>query len=591
MKSSRLITLSVIALLVFPLLIQAQTWNDVIEETRGDTAVVIPGFGTLNDAVDGDTLVTGQRANENRVYELKRGQYYFLSGWLMAPEFDLTIVGQKDDPALSTFPAIVCSGTSEDNWIAANNFFVCGQNLTLKDFATVNKSDQGVNGVRHVRMSGDSNRVILDNMYMTYGRWICVDLTESTWPKVHCTNTTFKNQHSKLHNGRAFNWDAANKGIDSFYVENTTYLNVNGSSNNLNANTVNYLWFNHNTLVNGMQRPMNHDQHVNSYITNNIWYNVNLYGDSEFQIAQQNDSDFLPFGTVSLDTMRMESYLENYDPPADGDFYADAEADRKVLVHNNLYYHSPIFSDLLSGWTQEGLGWVEAPWMNSRTEAMFADDATWPHLVHGTLYEEEINFASEGTDKDLMVQYLTDIYGGAQEGADWMWDPDGDPVLITWPVEEDLSYDNTNLLTAAFGGVPLGDLNWFPVEKAAWQAMKDDEMNAFVSWVQAGEIQTKVESHNKVVDGFELIQNYPNPFNPETNIMFKLDKPSNVTLAIYNMLGQQVSTLVDQNMAAGKHEVKWNGTNSVGNQVVSGIYFCKLQLGDRSQTIKMLLTK
>ena len=86
---------------------------------------------------------------------------------------------------------------------------------------------------------------------------------------------------------------------------------------------------------------------------------------------------------------------------------------------------------------------------------------------------------------------------------------------------------------------------------------------------------------------FTLFQNYPNPFNPETIIKFQLPKQTHVTLKIYNKLGQEVITLIDENKKAGYYQVKWNGRNSQGNVVSGGLYFYQLKAGDLFQTKKL----
>lgn len=92
-------------------------------------------------------------------------------------------------------------------------------------------------------------------------------------------------------------------------------------------------------------------------------------------------------------------------------------------------------------------------------------------------------------------------------------------------------------------------------------------------------------------DEFALEQNYPNPFNPTTEIQFSLPVASRVNLTVFNLLGQQVKSVVNGNMEAGVHTVTWNGTNSSGNQVSSGIYFYRIEAGDFNLTRKMMLLK
>jgi hypothetical protein len=90
---------------------------------------------------------------------------------------------------------------------------------------------------------------------------------------------------------------------------------------------------------------------------------------------------------------------------------------------------------------------------------------------------------------------------------------------------------------------------------------------------------------------FALHQNYPNPFNPDTDIKFDLPKDSHVKLEIFNVLGQKVTTVLDEDMRAGYRSVIWNGTDNNGNEVSSGVYFYKLIAGDHVFTKKMMMLK
>ncbi len=90
---------------------------------------------------------------------------------------------------------------------------------------------------------------------------------------------------------------------------------------------------------------------------------------------------------------------------------------------------------------------------------------------------------------------------------------------------------------------------------------------------------------------FDLSQNVPNPFNPSTQIQFALPKDAQVNLSVYNVLGQHVTTLVNDFMRAGMQTVTWDGTDASGTTVASGVYFYKLRAGDFTDTKKMLLLK
>ncbi len=94
-----------------------------------------------------------------------------------------------------------------------------------------------------------------------------------------------------------------------------------------------------------------------------------------------------------------------------------------------------------------------------------------------------------------------------------------------------------------------------------------------------------------VPSAFALEQNYPNPFNPTTRIEFDIPTASRVSLKIYNSLGEEVATLVDNVMNAGTHLVEWNGKNRFNATAASGVYFYRLTAENFVQTKKMLLIK
>ncbi len=90
---------------------------------------------------------------------------------------------------------------------------------------------------------------------------------------------------------------------------------------------------------------------------------------------------------------------------------------------------------------------------------------------------------------------------------------------------------------------------------------------------------------------FELFQNYPNPFNPTTTIRYRLSAVNRVTLKVYDILGREVRTLVDERQTAGEHIVWWDGKDNDGNLVPSGAYFCQLQVGSFKVSEKLSLVK
>ena len=91
---------------------------------------------------------------------------------------------------------------------------------------------------------------------------------------------------------------------------------------------------------------------------------------------------------------------------------------------------------------------------------------------------------------------------------------------------------------------------------------------------------------SEVPKGFTLSQNYPNPFNPVTNIEFSVPEPSFVKLAVYDMLGTEVETIISKNLTAGSYKADWNAS-----KYTSGVYFYRLITADFTETRKMILVK
>jgi len=106
-----------------------------------------------------------------------------------------------------------------------------------------------------------------------------------------------------------------------------------------------------------------------------------------------------------------------------------------------------------------------------------------------------------------------------------------------------------------------------------------------------GEFISTVRSVTSPHRNVELHQNYPNPFNPSTRISYYLPRAQQVTLTIYDVRGTLVRTLVDQPVGVGHHSLVWDGTDSSGSRVGSGVYFYRLRAGNKVITKKLVVVK
>jgi hypothetical protein len=102
---------------------------------------------------------------------------------------------------------------------------------------------------------------------------------------------------------------------------------------------------------------------------------------------------------------------------------------------------------------------------------------------------------------------------------------------------------------------------------------------------------TSITENGAVPASFQLAANAPNPFNPATEIRFTLPAPTLAKLTVYNLQGQQVRVLRSGFLDAGVHRATWDGTDTLGDNLATGVYFAQLSAGSRSQVRKMLLLR
>jgi flagellar hook capping protein FlgD len=137
---------------------------------------------------------------------------------------------------------------------------------------------------------------------------------------------------------------------------------------------------------------------------------------------------------------------------------------------------------------------------------------------------------------------------------------------------------------------------------SAWQLTYDENINTIFTYLEffyydsstsgiyklSLDKPTSINTDNKTPEKFSLKQNYPNPFNSNTVIQYKLTKPTNLKLIIYDIQGKEVITLINKTQQPGSYSIRWNGNNSNNNSVTGGVYFYRLLTGRETLTRKMV---
>jgi hypothetical protein len=143
-----------------------------------------------------------------------------------------------------------------------------------------------------------------------------------------------------------------------------------------------------------------------------------------------------------------------------------------------------------------------------------------------------------------------------------------------------------------------GDVNGDGVDDILFGAWRDygDNQEGRVMIFSGDTTLTSISAGSQRVDephSFFLKQNYPNPFNESTVIEYQISvvNPTRLVIEIYNVLGEEIATLVDEHKGSGLYQVVWNGQDKIGTKVGSGIYFCQLRVADYQQVKKLLLMR
>ncbi len=591
MKSATLL-FSMLLLLVSSAFAQDMQY---VSSQRGDTLVVKDDYEYGHTNTLYLLMTSDSSAPAGRVYELQSGGVYSCANNPVTSSKYRTIIMGPSQTFLKVSkdtlapPIITGDATAATPTYGGMNI---AKDLLIKniDLEIGNTGGNG-GGWAFFNFNSAGLRLQVDNCIMEHTWWTWVGGPPAD-TRVFFTNDYFVNLdgHSCRRNGGVTDFNGTSvTHEDTLSVQNCTHVNTQGTLYKFRYGVaVDKVIFNHNDFIDcaGFVFMNNGDQ-TNMSVTNNIFVNTQLQG--YCNVLQKADA-----GEVDMDSLGMGLVNVRVDSTflANGkSFYAD----------KNLAYWDPSLSDIIStlntnkvdgntNWQSQMIP------MNTRTAALFADNATYPRLVstgwiipsgYPAFKNTDVLFTTQlATLKAYAIACVDTSYGSPLASWRQANNPEATNFIYAdWPVPIDLSYTDSGLLTAGLGGYPLGDLNWFPTTYASWNAQEGVELS-YIDSVLTGKKVLAVNNRQQLPQKFQLQQNYPNPFNPSTVINFTIPKAGNVSLKVYNVLGQEVATLVNGFKAPQSYTVEFNGAN-----LATGIYFFTLKYGDQSITKKMLLLK
>jgi hypothetical protein len=553
-----------------------------------DTLVVYAKGSTLDKVIMGDTLANGTKVHH--VYELVSLDSTYIFDATITTNANITVIGVPN-PTTGQLPTIQ-PDVLADNSIPGVLFTVNGNGLwaTLKNLYLLGIAINNVvnySSGQAVQISGDSVRFTADNVVFEQWSQFAVGYA-GNWDKFFMTNCKFRNMTTEPNQWyvgevlRNENYIGAFK-TDTIVIKNSTMLFVSGYATAATGGIVHYYEFSHNNVIYTFKNPFFLDRMVNAKFDNNIFYGAYAGGENKTEYAGWDsfDANTGPsIITMGLLDSATAAILLGHASTGKGD--PAAELLRHVEVKNNVYYWPSGLTSFYTAWNDTArLDTVyTTQWMNSATAAMFSNSTSWPGFVASGNQSVDPGFGTSistgalaaGTGNVNGVGLLTwftkvrtgtgttELYGYdlTQVGSSATWTP-------AWPLPEanDMKYSNSSLKTGATDGGVVGDPYWFnglTAVKAAPQTLPY---------------------------AFTLSEAYPNPFNPSTNIHYSLSNAGNVTMRVYNVLGQVVKTLVNNSrQEAGEYTLHVDMSN-----MTSGVYFYSLEQGNNRLVQKMMLLK
>ena len=327
------------------------------------------------------------------------------------------------------------------------------------------------------------------------------------------------------------------------------------NSDNLNFGTGNFaisLWFEHYGVWDSLQ------------VAQKLLVKNNLSDDSyEMQLDRIDD------GTVFI-----TAYVG-------GDFMiSNREVHTDHIYHLVLSRSNGVVTMYMDG---ENVGEMTSAGNTTSDESLFmGKDPNGGETLHGnmtdfTMYSSGLSSESVTTLFEDGPQSPINITEETNLVAHWPMEGDNQDPESNLILEDESGNQNNGALygNAFFWAVQTGNYIW----STGMRYLGFDISNA----LSVDDISIPME--------FALHQNYPNPFNPITSIKFDLPNAGNVKLVIYDMMGREVRTLLNNNINAGFQSIKWDATNDFGKPVSAGVYIYQIEADGFIQSKKMILLK
>ncbi|MFH0758138.1 MAG: T9SS type A sorting domain-containing protein [Bacteroidota bacterium] len=573
--------------------------------------------GAANGGIIETTINAEVSGGVNKIYELKRGQFYLMHAPINVDNAGgtLTIRAEAGDGPKPVIIRLPLNEVAVGVNVIKGSFTM--QNIQLQ-WRQTDGADGGYWNLFSIN-ENNSKLLVEDCLFdMGYGVLFNTDGVENGQVSIF-RNNYFRDFHDgqQWWAGRVMNCKVP---VDTLIYENNTSTGA-GLTILGQECMMAYGFINHNTFINNTKYPFLNQYWKECYYTNNLFVNANWVGEDMENVATGGqDPDALMHGLVGVDTITVHQWLDkkflnadstaltaDIDEISDYIWYA---ADNVCVSSTTLdAYYGGTPNDGIDGAASSYLNWGglgNGPWrivnvpgifMNSRTEQLIADHDNIK-AENNIVYEfkaEEMGFGTDPlpqaaadvyidwnrskwgvpdvTTPDLQPTHFGDFDANTIAGVETE-DSDAGGITKISDMVEDFSY--TKSLVSNIDGKRIGALHW-----------NDEAYDpaASLAAVKAAYASNGIENREVAVSRFEL-KNYPNPFGVSTTISFNLKDNSFVNLSVYDVSGRMVAQLINENRAGGENTVQFSP-----DYAASSTYFYKLTTDFGTETRKMMMLK
>ncbi len=433
---------------------------------------------TIIDDIDNGGVPAG------RVYKLLRGGLYYNEDRIENAGFHLRIVGQtKEEAGPDAFacgdsgdqdcgPAVIQMVTRADGSI--DQRMITGQDdITLRNLWITGQDDAGLtNAYTPIQIDASNHRYVFDNIIFERSNFALVQFTGQD-NDVKVMNSKFRNfvNSAQQWEGRGMQFSA---GADSVWFENNTFFQVGFTVVQSEARPINYILFNHNTMVNIGRQINTGGIWKSAFFTNNLLVNGFWHGEG-----------YADINTPGRDTETAGLFSIAELPAQYG-----TNLERRIVFANTSTWRDPKFAAYYADSIRA------QPLFNEVTAEFFADYDNMQAVDNLEGVDPGLKVYPQLTSAGVienMIQNMKDLRAGVTPAQTWLWDPGRDAtnflgVGFVWPLPEDLSYTNATLMTAGTDNLPLGDLNWFPTAKETYTNNRMQYIHAIENMAVAPEV-------------------------------------------------------------------------------------------------------